>query len=45
MATGALTRFARGWNDTVAVTTHVAHPSPYGVIGMAGHAWHWVSSA
>jgi len=45
MPTSALARFASGWNDTVAVTTHVAHPSPYGVIGMAGNAWHWVSSA
>jgi len=45
MPTAALSRFASGWNDTVAVTTHVAHPSPYGVIGMAGNAWHWVSSA
>lgn len=38
-------RFASGWNDTVPVTAHAAHPSPYGVIGMAGNAWHWVSSA
>ena len=45
MPTSALARFASGWNDTVAVTTHGAHPSPYGVIGMAGNAWHWVSSA
>ena len=45
MPTSALARFASGWNDTVAVTTHAAHPSPYGVVGMAGNAWHWVSSA
>jgi len=45
MPTAALARFASGWNDTVAVTTHEGHPSPYGVIGMAGNAWHWVSSA
>jgi iron(II)-dependent oxidoreductase len=43
--TAAFARFASGWNDTVAVTTHQAHPSPYGVVGMAGNAWHWVSSA
>jgi iron(II)-dependent oxidoreductase len=45
MPTPAFARFASGWNDTVAVTTHQAHPSPYGVVGMAGNAWHWVSSA
>ena len=38
-------RFASGWNDTAPVTQHVAHPSPYGLVGMAGNAWHWVSSA
>ncbi len=45
MPTDALARFASGWNDTVPVTAHVAYPSPYGVVGMAGNAWHWVSSA
>jgi iron(II)-dependent oxidoreductase len=45
MPTAELARFASNWNETVAVTTHAAHPSPYGVIGMAGNAWHWVSSA
>lgn len=43
--TAAHARFASGWNDTVSVTTHAAHPSPYGAVGMAGNAWHWVSSA
>lgn len=43
--TSAHARFASGWNDTVPVTTHAAYPSAYGVIGMAGNAWHWVSSA
>jgi len=45
LPTASLARFASGWNDTVAVNTHAAQPSPYGVIGMAGNAWHWVSSA
>jgi len=45
MPTAASARFASGWNDTVTVTTHMTHPSPFGVIGMAGNAWHWVSSA
>ena len=43
--TAAHARFASGWNDTLPVTAHAADPSPYGVIGMAGNAWHWVSSA
>jgi len=43
--TVAHARFAAGWNETVPVSTHSAHPSPYGVIGLAGNAWHWVSSA
>lgn len=43
--TAAHARFASGWNDTLPVTTNAADPSPYGVIGMAGNAWHWVSSA
>ncbi len=43
--TAAHARFAGGWNDTVSVSAHAAYPSPYGVIGMAGNAWHWVSSA
>mgnify|MGYP003337635515 FL=1 len=38
-------RFASGSNDTVPVDTYGAQPSPYGVVGMAGNAWHWVSSA
>ena len=41
----ARARYASGWNETVPVTTHSAHASPYGVVGMAGNAWHWVSSA
>ncbi|PIT79992.1 SUMF1/EgtB/PvdO family nonheme iron enzyme [Limnohabitans sp. 15K] len=45
MPTAALARFASGWNDTVAVTAHAAQPSPYGLVGMSGNAWHWVSSA
>ena len=45
MPTAAHARFSGGWNDTVPVTNYAAHPSPYGVLGMAGNAWHWVSSA
>jgi iron(II)-dependent oxidoreductase len=45
MPSAAHARFASAWNDTVPVSAHVAHPSPYGVVGMAGNAWHWVSSA
>jgi len=45
MPTAARARFASGWNDTAAVTAYADHASPYGVIGMAGNAWHWVSSA
>jgi iron(II)-dependent oxidoreductase len=44
-ASDARARYANGWNQTVPVTTHAAVPSPYGVVGMAGNAWHWVSSA
>ena len=45
MPTAAHARFSGGWNDTVPVTNYAAHPSPYGVLGMAGNAWHWVSRA
>ena len=43
--TAARARYSSGWNDTRPVTEYVAHPSPYGVVGLAGNAWHWVSSA
>ncbi len=43
--TASHARFASAWNDTAPVGTYAAHPSPYGVIGLAGNAWHWVSSA
>lgn len=43
--TAAQARFASGWNATVPVSAHAAYPSPSGAIGMAGNAWHWVSSA
>lgn len=42
--TPAHARFASGWNQTLPVNTHPAHPSAYGVLGLAGNAWHWVSS-
>ena len=38
-------QYGKGWNQTAPVTAHAAHASPYGVVGMAGNAWHWVSSA
>jgi iron(II)-dependent oxidoreductase len=38
-------RFASGWNETAPVNAYTAHPSAFGVIGLAGNAWHWVSSA
>lgn len=37
--------FGAGFNDTRPVTGHPAGASPYGVLGMAGNAWQWVSSA
>lgn len=45
MPTAAHARFASGWNNTAAVSAHAAFVSPYGVVGMAGNVWHWVSSA
>jgi iron(II)-dependent oxidoreductase len=38
-------RFAAGWNATAPVDAHPAGASPFGVLGMAGNAWQWVSSA
>ena len=38
-------RFASGWNQTAPVSAHPQGASPYGLLGMAGNAWHWVSSA
>lgn len=43
--TPAQARFASGWNQTAPVDAYAAQASPYGVVGMAGNAWHWVSSA
>lgn len=43
--TPELARFASGWNQTASVNARSAGASPYGVLGMAGNAWHWVSSA
>ncbi|MFZ9298607.1 MAG: formylglycine-generating enzyme family protein [Hylemonella sp.] len=43
--TPAQARFASGWNQTAPVDAYAAHASPYGVVGMAGNAWHWVASA
>jgi formylglycine-generating enzyme required for sulfatase activity len=38
-------QFAARFNDTAPVENFPAGASPYGVLGMAGNAWHWVSSA
>lgn len=37
-------QFAARFNDTAPVEKFAAGASPYGVIGMAGNAWEWVSS-
>jgi formylglycine-generating enzyme required for sulfatase activity len=37
--------FGARFNDTAPVENFPAGASPYGVLGMAGNAWHWVSSA
>jgi formylglycine-generating enzyme required for sulfatase activity len=38
-------QFAAGFNETAPVENFAAGASPYGVLGMAGNAWQWVSSA
>lgn len=38
-------QFAARWNETAPVDAFPAGASPYGVLGMAGNAWEWVSSA
>lgn len=38
-------QFGTHFNDTASVENFNAGASPYGVLGMAGNAWHWVSSA
>ena len=43
--TAAHARFASGWNQTAPVNAFEAGKSPFGVLGLAGNAWHWVSSA
>lgn len=43
--TRAHAQFAVRFNDTAPVENFSAGASPYGVLGMAGNAWHWVSSA
>lgn len=40
-----LAQFAAGWNETVPVDHLSAGASPYGVLGLAGNVWEWVSSA
>lgn len=41
----ARAQFGARFNDTAPVENFAAGASPYGVPGMAGNAWHWVSSA
>lgn len=38
-------QFSARFNETAPVDEFAAGSSPYGVIGMAGNAWQWVSSA
>lgn len=38
-------QFARKFNETAPVRSHAAGASPFGVLGMAGNVWQWVSSA
>ena len=41
----AQAQFGARFNETASVEIFAAGASPYGVLGMAGNAWHWVSSA
>jgi iron(II)-dependent oxidoreductase len=43
--TPAHARFGAGYNDTAPVGAFAAGASPYGILGMAGNVWQWVSSA
>lgn len=43
--TPARAQFGARFNHTAPVENFGAGASPYGVLGMAGNAWHWVSSA
>lgn len=38
-------QFAAGFNETAPANAFPAGASPYGVLGMAGNTWEWVSSA
>jgi formylglycine-generating enzyme required for sulfatase activity len=38
-------RFESGFNETAPAHAFAAGASPYGVLGMSGNAWEWVSSA
>ncbi len=38
-------QFGARFNETAAIENFAAGASPYGVLGMAGNAWHWISSA
>ena len=41
----ARAQFGARFNETAPAENFSAGASPYGVLGMAGNAWHWVSSA
>lgn len=41
----AQAQFGARFNETAPVENFAAGASPYGVLGMAGNAWHWTSSA
>ncbi len=43
--TRAHAQFGARFNETAPVENFAADAGPYGVFGMAGNAWHWVSSA
>jgi formylglycine-generating enzyme required for sulfatase activity len=38
-------QFGARFNETAAIENFATGASPHGVLGMAGNAWHWVSSA
>lgn len=42
--TPARAQYGAGWNQTAPVEAHPSGASPYGVQGLAGNAWEWVSS-
>ena len=45
LPTRAQAQFGARFNDTAPIENFSGNASPYGVLNMAGNAWHWVSSA